>query len=149
MLAPRTFLVFGCIGFLGFLSAAIGCATTDPQAEPRYNIIKSDTPKAQEGGIPPERQAEIQLVLQQRDASTRNCYQLVLNEKNDRKFQGTVKVIMTIGTNSQATDVKVAGGTLQNAEVETCLVDTIKGFEFPKLEAGGEVQYEFMFRPAY
>src|SRR4051794_25378951 len=104
MRAQRTFLV------LVFLAAAAGCATTDPQAEPRYNIIKGETPKVQEGGIPPERQAEVQLVLQQRDASTRKCYQEVLNDKNDRAFQGTVKVIITVGTNSQATDVKLAGG---------------------------------------
>jgi hypothetical protein len=144
MLAHRTFLV------LAFLSASVGCATTsDPAAEPRYNIIKPDTPKPQEGGIPPERQAEIQLVLQQRDASTRACYQRVLNEKNDRAFAGTVRVIITIGTNSQATDVRVAGGTLRNPEVESCLLETIKAFEFPKLDAGGEIQYEFLFRPAY
>ena len=144
MLAQRAFLV------LAFLSAAVGCATSaDPQAEPRYNIIKPDQVKAQEGGIPPERQAEIQLVLQQRDASTRACYQQVLNEKADRKFTGTVKVIITVGTNTQATDVRVAGGTLQNPEVENCLVQTIKTFEFPKLDAGGEIQYEFLFRPAY
>jgi hypothetical protein len=144
MLAQRTFLV------LALLVSAAACATSsDPPAEPRYNIIKPDTPKPQEGGIPPERQAEIQLVLQQRDASTRACYQRVLNEKNDRAFAGTVRVIITIGTNSQATDVRVAGGTLRNPEVESCLVETIKAFEFPKLDAGGEIQYEFMFRPAY
>jgi hypothetical protein len=143
MRAQRTFLV------LVFLAAAAGCATTDPQAEPRYNIIKGETPKVQEGGIPPERQAEVQLVLQQRDASTRKCYQEVLNDKNDRAFQGTVKVIITVGTNSQATDVKLAGGTLDNRDVENCLVATIKTFEFPKLDAGGDVQYEFLFRPAY
>jgi hypothetical protein len=144
MLAQRTFLV------LAFLSAAVGCATTDPAAEPRYNIIKPpETAKAQEGGIPPERQNEIKLVLQQRDASTRACYQRVLNEKNDRAFAGTVQVIITVGTNSQASDVRVAGGTLHNPEVESCLVETIKVFEFPKLDAGGEIQYEFLFRPAY
>jgi len=28
-------------------------------------------------------------------------------------------------------------------------VDTIKQFEFPQLASGGEVQYEYLFRPAY
>src|SRR4051812_35861083 len=130
MQAQRAFLT------LVLLTAAVGCATSDPQAEPRYNIIKPEAPKVEEGGIPPERQAEIQLVLQQRDASTRGCYQTVLNEKNDRAFQGTVRVIMTLGTNGSATGVRVAGGTLNNSEVQNCLVETIKGFEFPKLEAG-------------
>jgi hypothetical protein len=134
------------------LAVAAGCASSDSSsssAEPRYNIIKGSQPTAQEGGIPPERQAEIQLLLQQRDASTRKCYQEVLNEKNDRAFAGTVRTIITLGTQGQATDVRIAGGTLNNSQVESCLVQAIKSFEFPKLESGGEVQYEFLFRPAY
>jgi hypothetical protein len=143
MLAQRALLA------LASLALATGCATSDPQGEPRYNIIKDEPAKPPEGGIPPDKQAEIQLVLQQREASTRKCYQQVLNEKNDRAFQGSVRLIIAVGTNSQATDVKVAGGTLDNREVESCLVETVKGFEYPKLEAAGEVQYEFRFRPAY
>ena len=48
------------------------------------------------GGIPPDKQAEIQLVLQQRDTSTLKCYQDVLNDKHDRAFKGTVFVMLTI-----------------------------------------------------
>ena len=79
----------------------------------------------------------------------RKCYQDVLNEKHDRTFQGTVKVIITLNQAGQATEVRPAGGTLGNKEVEGCLVDTLKQMEFPKLESAGEVQYEFQFRPAY
>ena len=42
------------------------------------------------GGIPPDKQAEIQLLLQQRDPSTLKCYNDVLNEKHDRAFKGSV-----------------------------------------------------------
>jgi hypothetical protein len=58
-------------------------------------------------------------------------------------------MIITLGTQGAATDAKVAGGTLNNSEVESCLAQAIKSFEFPKLEQGGDVQYEFLFRPAY
>jgi hypothetical protein len=88
-------------------------------------------------------------VLQQREVSTRKCYQDVLSEKQDRNFQGTVKVVISLGTDRTARDVKVVGGTLQDAEVTSCLVETIKRFEFPELPQPGEVQSEFTFRPAY
>ena len=91
----------------------------------------------------------MQLVLQQREVSTRKCYQDVLNEKADRKFQGTVQVLIALGTNRQATDVRVIGGTLNDQDVQSCLVATIKRFEFPELTQPGEVQSVFRFQPAY
>ena len=57
--------------------------------EPRYTIVKRNETAAPQGGVPPDKEAEIQLVLQQREVSTRKCYQDVLNEKHDRAFQGT------------------------------------------------------------
>jgi len=101
------------------------------------------------GGIPPDKQADVQLVLQERDASARRCYQDVLNEKHTRTFQGTVKVMLSLNTNGTARAVRIMGGTLNNKDVENCLAQTIKEFEFPKLDRGGDVQYEYKFEPQY
>jgi hypothetical protein len=144
MRAKRTFLVWA------FIFGAAGCASSGSQPqEPQYNIIRGNEQAPATGGIPPDKEAEIKLLLQSRETSTRKCYQDVLNEKHDRAFQGSVKLIIALNTGGQATQVKVAGGTLKNSEVEGCLVDTIKQFEFPQLASGGEVQYEYLFRPAY
>ena len=59
----------------------------------------------------------------------------MLNEKGDRAFQGTMKVLIALGTAGQASTVKVVGGTLNSPEVATCLVETISRFEFPKLRS--------------
>ncbi len=88
-------------------------------------------------------------MLQQREPSARKCYQDVLNEKNDRKFQGTVQVLITIAPSGQPSAVRVVGGTLGDAQVHGCLIQTIKDFEFPVLAATGETQYTYVFRPAY
>jgi hypothetical protein len=45
--------------------------------------------------------------------------------------------------------VKIVGGSLDNKDVEDCLVQTIKEFEFPKLDRSGDVQYEYKFEPQY
>jgi hypothetical protein len=101
------------------------------------------------GGIPPDKQADIYLVLQQRDASARRCYQDVLNEKKTRQFQGTVKILLSLNTNGTASAVRVTGGTLNNKDVENCLIQTVKEFEFPKLDRGGDIQYDYKFEPQY
>jgi hypothetical protein len=131
------------------LAAAAGCGASTTTGEPRYTIVKGNEGAAPQGGIAPDKEAEIMLVLQQREVSTRKCYQDELNVKGDRAFQGTMKVLIAVGTNQQASGVKVIGGTLNSPEVATCLTETISRFEFPKLDQPGDVQYEFMFRPAY
>jgi hypothetical protein len=88
-------------------------------------------------------------VLQQRDASARKCYQDVLNEKHTREFKGTVKILLSLNTNGTATAVRATGGTLNNKDVENCLVQTVKEFEYPKLDRGGDVQYVYTFEPQY
>jgi len=101
------------------------------------------------GGIPPDKQADIYLVLQQRDASARKCYQDVLNEKHTREFKGTVKIMLSLTTGGTAKAVKIMGGTLKNKDVEDCLIQTVKDFEFPKLDRPGDVQYDYTFEPQY
>jgi hypothetical protein len=86
--------------------------------------------------------------LQQRDSSARRCYQDVLNEKHSRDFKGTVKVSITIDTSGHGRP-RIMGGSLGNKDVENCLVQTLRDFEYPKLERGGDVQYEYKFEPQY
>ena len=135
------------------LSVAAGglaaCAQQTASGDPRVTVLGRDDRAPPQGGIAPDKEQEILLVLQQRQVSTSKCYQDVLNQKQDRKFAGSMKVLIGIGTTGEARDVRVVGGTLSDPEVAGCLIDTIKTFEFPKLDQAGEVQYEFQFRPAY
>jgi TonB family protein len=136
---------------LGLLVVLPACGSTSSQSsnEPQYNIIRPSDSPPQTGGVPPDKENEINLLLQQREPSARKCYQDVLNEKHDRAFQGTVKVLIAIEPSGKARDVKVVGGTLNDQTVQECLVQTIREFEFPQLAQSGEVQYEYRFRPAY
>ena len=134
---------------LGLLLAVSTCASRQSPGEPSYTIVRPNENAPQTGGVPPDKEAEIQLVLQQREPSARKCYQDVLNEKHDRAFQGTIRVLISIEPSGRPAEVKVVGGTLSDQTVQTCLVQTIKEFEFPALAQSGEVQYEYRFRPAY
>ncbi len=113
------------------------------------NIIKNPEQESKAGGVPPDKEAEIRQLLQQRVTTTRRCYQDVLNEKHDRKFAGSVKVIISVEASGKASDVKIAGGTLDDKEVQDCLIATLKEFEFPAPGTAGDVQYDFQFQPAY
>jgi len=134
------------------LLPVLGCASTGETSDERVRVVRPQEQSSEQGGIPPDKQAEIQLLLQQRDPSTLKCYSDVLNEKHDRAFKGSVAVIVTLeptGETSKASDVKIANSTLNNQEVHDCLIEKIKGFEFPKLDHGGSMQYVYHFQPAY
>jgi pectate lyase len=132
-------------------SLALGaCATSGGEDQGRPVVVRgNDDVQVDTGGIPPYKQADIILVLQQRDASARKCYQDVLNEKHTREFKGTVKILLSLNTDGTARQVKIMGGTLKNKDVEDCLIQTVKDFEFPKLDRAGDIQYDYTFEPQY
>jgi hypothetical protein len=131
------------------LLSTLGCATTGESGDERVRVVRNQEQSAEQGGIPPDKQAEIQLVLQQRDPSTLKCYSDVLNEKHDRAFKGSVAVIVTLQPSGKASDVKIVNSSLNNKEVHDCLIEKIKDFDFPTLDHGGSMQYVYHFQPAY
>ncbi len=144
-------LTFGAgLATVALLSTlALGCAETSEGDVQRVRVVKNADTTAEVGGISPDKEAEVQLLLQQRDPSTLRCYQDVLDEKHDRAFKGTVIVILTIAPGGKAPSVKVVGGTLNNKEVSDCLVEKLKDFEYPQVVQTGSMQYVYRFEPAY
>jgi len=134
------------------LASVAGCAESSG-GDRRVRVVKNSEADPVIGGIPPDKQAEVQLLLQQRDPSTLRCYQEVLDEKHDRAFKGTVIVVLTLDpvdkSVAKASDVKVIGGTLNNQEVSNCLIEKLKDFEYPSIDATGSMQYVYKFEPAY
>jgi hypothetical protein len=134
-------------------TVAGGCADTSGSTGGGVNVVKGPEPSSQPtSGISPDKEAEIQLLLQQRNPSTLKCYSDVLNEKHDRAFKGTVIVLISLqpnGSQAKVSDVKVIGGTMTDKEVTSCVVDKLKEFDYPEVTNAGTMQYVYRFEPAY
>jgi hypothetical protein len=141
---------FALLAVLSVVTA--GCADTSSSGG-GVNVVKGPEPSSQPtSGISPDKEAEIQLLLQQRNPSTLKCYSDVLNEKHDRAFKGTVIVLLSLepsGGQSKAADVKIIGGTMTDKEVTSCVVDKLKEFDYPDVVNAGTMQYVYRFEPAY
>ena len=135
-----------------FTVTTVGCAETSAGGG-GVNVVKGPEERSSgEKGIPPDKEAEVQLLLQQRNPSTLKCYSDVLNEKHDRAFKGTVIVLLSLepsGGQSKAADVKIIGGTMTDKEVTSCVVDKLKEFDYPEIQSAGTMQYVYRFEPAY
>ena len=146
----RTTLIGNLIGTACLAAALLGCAETS--GEQRVRVVKNADTAPPIGGISPEKESEIQLLLQQRNPSTLKCYSDVLNEKHDRAFKGTVIVLISLepnGSQARVSDVKVIGGTMTDKEVTSCVVDKLKEFDYPEVVNAGTMQYVYRFEPAY
>jgi hypothetical protein len=130
-------------------AAFVGGCSTSGSAGGSQSVYHTAESAPSTGGIAPDKEAEVQLVLQQREVSIHKCYQDALNARNDRSFAGSVRITIALGTDGHAREVRLAGGTLPQSEVQPCLVETIMRFEFPTLPQPGDVQSEFQFKPAY
>jgi len=150
MLVPPIRMTLGlCLAVAAFTTVSIGCADETATGEPRVRVVKNADVEPEKGGIPPDKQADIQLVLQQREPSVRKCYNDVLNDgSHDRSFKGTVITLLTVEPSGKAS-AKVIGGTLNNAEVTNCLVEKLADFEYPTIPNKGTMQYTYKFEPAY
>lgn len=143
-------VVGSMLGLTPVAVMAVSACAGDKAAsrEPEYTIIKNDSAPPEQRGLSTDKQAEVQMVLQQREATARKCYQDVLNERQDRSFAGSVEVLITLRPAGDPS-ARVLKSTLGSKEVEDCLVEKIAAFEFPVVEQEGEVPYTYMFRPAY
>jgi hypothetical protein len=143
------------LGFCGaWLALASGCAEETVTGEQRVHIVRNNEAAAEVGGIPPDKQADIQLMLQQREPSVRKCYNDVLNDgSHDRTFKGTVIVLISLSPGGKDTArvaaVKIIGGSLKNEEVNGCLLEKLKEFEYPSVANSGTMEYTYKFEPAY
>ncbi|HVZ85459.1 MAG TPA: hypothetical protein VHG72_00700 [Polyangia bacterium] len=151
-IGSRTLMLVGAkFAALALVSTlAVGCADSS-EGGGNVRVVRTPEAAAQTGGIAPDKEAEVQLLLQQRDPSTLRCYQDVLDEKHDRAFKGTVIVLLSLtpaGESSKAT-AKVTGGTLNNKEVNDCLVEKLQEFDYPQIAQSGTMQYVYRFEPAY
>jgi hypothetical protein len=145
-------MTLGLVAALASLTA--GCADETATGEPRVRIVKNNEAPPEKGGIAPDKQADVQLMLQQREPSVRKCYNDVLNDgSHDRSFKGTVVLLISLepggASGSRITGVKVINDTLKNDEVSSCVVDKLKEFEYPDVGSPGTMQYSYKFEPAY
>jgi hypothetical protein len=131
------------------VSIALGACATSSEDRPPTIVGGGEEGRIDTGGIPPYKQADIILVLQQRDASARKCYQDELNVKHTREFKGRVTILLSLNTDGTARAARVMKSTLNSKEVENCLIETVKQFEYPKLDRAGDFQYDYTFEPQY
>jgi TonB family protein len=65
------------------------------------------------------------------------------------ELTGKIVLMFAIGPDGKVPKAAVDSTTLEDAEVERCMVETVKKLRFPRPKGGSvKVTYPFVFRPA-
>ena len=105
---------------------------------------KSDSEGGSTGSLSAE---QIRRVVRSHTAAVQFCYEKELQRSPG--LSGGVKVRFTIGTDGAVTASSMGESTLNNAQVEGCILRQVKMWVFPKPEGGSvSVAYPFLFKTA-
>lgn len=87
-------------------------------------------------------------VIRHHISDVKNCYEAELAQ--NPKLGGRILVRFTIASSGRVTASALQDSTMGNARVETCTVEAVRGWEFPKPCGGGYVvvSYPFVLTPA-
>ncbi len=110
----------------------------------QVDIRIADEPPVVHGALDP---ALIRAVIRDNRNAIRFCYERQL--QIDKTLSGTIRVQFVIAADGTVSMAMVKETTMRNAEVESCIVQKIRSFVFPKPAGGGIVivNYPFSFRP--
>ncbi len=90
---------------------------------------------------------QIKDVVAQHATETRACYEKELAQKPN--LAGRLNLHFTIDAEGKVSEAKISETTLNDANVEACIVDLVKTWQFPKSKEGQTVvDYPFNFSSA-
>jgi outer membrane biosynthesis protein TonB len=117
-------------------------ATDDEETGPTGSSVGGEA-------LTSEQMEEIQRVERVGQTSVIACYTAELERRGDKNLEGSVLVKILIGTDGSAQRVVIGKSTLKVPRVHSCIVEAIRGWEFPKLRSATWHSTTFKFSPAY
>lgn len=85
----------------------------------------------------------IRSVILKHIGEVKRCYEVELDK--DESLAGQVMMNFTISTEGKVTESRLEQSTLRNGAAEKCIVEAVRGWEFPKPQGGTvAVSYPFL-----
>jgi TonB family protein len=99
--------------------------------------------------IPAEQIEDVQRLFRRNKWEIERCYGEELTRRGDRAFRGQVVIKLRITPAGRADEVSVLESSLRSETVESCILATIRGWQFPALADNLWLTWPFAFEPRY
>ncbi|MCP4804663.1 MAG: AgmX/PglI C-terminal domain-containing protein [Proteobacteria bacterium] len=121
------------------LLTLLGCPKPVETAPAYGSHVAVELPAGAASSLP-ERE-RLLLVLDQAAPRAQTCYEAALTE--DPLLYGDALVVLQLHEDGQVEDVELTLSTLGSAQMDDCLLDVLRGLEFPS--GGVSLRYPFVF----
>jgi TonB family protein len=116
------------------LLAAAGCA--EQKAEGTHPVAADEAATTvQEATVSEERRDAIERLFARKAAELQSCWSDEYERNHNRKLEGDVTVGLQITPSGQPQDVKILHTSLNNRDIETCVVHAVSSWNFPDGQA--------------
>ena len=135
---PASMLI--CLSIV--LVSAMGTSCTKAQSIEHMDSSSTHDEAPHVGALAKE---DIQAVVHQHANEVRACYEKCLI--NDPNLSGKIDVSFVVDHDGSVKDADIRSTTINHAEVETCVIDSIKSWSFQAPDPSGTVlvNYPFVF----
>ena len=129
-----------------------GCA---PKAEIRADQrpVVAEPARNEAGGgmdsVSSDKLEEIDMFFHRKAAQLQYACYNTEADKNHQKYQGNVSIALVVLPGGKASDVKLIGSSIKSEGIENCVVDAIKGWEWPDVNAPAPYTGSINFKPAW
>jgi hypothetical protein len=149
---------------LALAGSAGGCATTGEETRTgqRSSAVKNEavgggSATVDPNAVSPEQLEELDMFFHRKIPQLQyDCYNPEV-ERTHKKYQGNMSVALVVLPGGKASEVKMTGSSLKSigevaekAEgIETCVLDAIKAWEWPAVNAPAPYTGSINFKPAW
>jgi hypothetical protein len=119
------------------------------QSQPVTGGGQEVAPANVSGGISQEQIDEIEATRRGGMTAIVGCFNDEIERGKNHKLHGKVMVEIQIGTAGRALSVGIKRSTFKSTKIQTCIQNTIKSWEFPRLTSTFNYPTTFEFSPAY
>jgi hypothetical protein len=121
--------------------------TSRPYRAPAASQTSTDTPTVENTE---ERGEEVRKVCNrkaQTSSDMSRCWMSESERRGAKKFEAEIKIMLLVSPDGKAQEVNVLNSTPEFKDLESCIVDVVKSWDFPSGQTVAPAQCNFLLRP--
>jgi hypothetical protein len=138
-----------CVSMLGLFAMAMSACAASGQKESAETTVPTHEPATVGVTVPPEKFEEIDSFFRSKTGTLQfDCYNHEV-ERTGKKYQGYVSLLIVVVPGGKASEVKVTSSTIGSPEIEACIVESARKWEWPDVPGRAPYNGSVAFKPAW
>jgi TonB family protein len=112
-----------------------GCASEQSERKQQTTTANQTEGETTGAGVTPEQNDAIDALFRRKATELQSCWQDEYERNHDRKMEGNITVGLTVTPSGRPQNVRVLQSSMNNHDVEGCVVKAVASWGFPETSA--------------